>query len=727
MSDCDNDGIFFEDDLLKIGEAIINVSNDFYEQNELAESTQVVVKQRVVQTPDSPGWYYAAFARTKISPQWGSSSMPFHRYLPAEYSDKISSPKSSIFYNNLENNNNEETIEIIRPLRKKTKPRSKREIKSSVNMESQDTILVGNVFKDSENLFGEKQNYDSTYFDSSDWINNGSKRKLSKRFAENDQVDRSFGLPNVRTVALALHTSNKKDQDNFGHLTVLMAFFTQFVFHDLAHVAQSVGHKGHRIKCCNIEENDKYSKHPECWPISIAKNDPIFTNLKQSCMEYVRSSPTIRVGCTLGPREQINQVTSFIDGSTIYGSSEEEAKSLRLFTDGLLKGQFINDNNNKKKKNFSNQLLPAIETSQDCRSKNRTRCFKAGDIRVNENIGLTIMHTLWARKHNRIATGLKKVNPEWTDEKLYQEARKIVGAQLQHIIYNELLPVILGEEAVNEFNLKPLKTGFYYGYDIDLNPSVSNALAVAVMPFIYTMLPEKLERYTESLQKTGVKKMSDTYFNPSELYNYEMFDEYILGLMNQNAKNPNLFYNNEMTNSISKQMKEALDLISVIIQQGRDHAIPSYTEWRKNCKLKPQSINDFNDLQNIMTSSTIQKLSSVYRNPRIPCKSLPSLDLVHWRERGDFVGKWKPNPYPRTKEEMEISAKNHNMIVEDYVPCDESTGMGDYPHIHPHVYENRPYAYDYDYPYRRVNYGEQVPEYYHVDSFAPYEPYDQKS
>lgn len=557
--------------------------------------------------------------------------MPFYRYLPAQYSDNISQPRGSIFFNS---NNQPQTV---KPPKKKKFRRSKRstadvnyslnENRRTANDHGDQFVIIGNTHKDSENLFSDMNQPDSNevYFESSDWLNSGelssNKPIRRKRFLQQDDalspVDPNFGLPDARTVALTLHSSNnKKNQDDQGHLTVLMAFFTQFVFHDLAHVAQSVGHKGHRIKCCNLEETDKFTKHPECWPILINnKKDPIFTQLNQICMEYVRSSPTIRVGCTLGPREQINQVTSFLDASTVYGSSEEEAKSLRLFNDGLLRGQLIpvsNGNTNKKKRNsdFAHQLLPAIETSQDCRSKNRTRCFKSGDIRVNENIGLTIMHTLWFRRHNRVASELKKINPDWADEQLYQEARKIVGAELQHITYNELLPVLLGEEAINEFSLKSLDSGFYYGYDIDLNPSVSNALTVAVMPFIYTMLPNQLERYTQTLQRNGVKRMSDTYFNPSELYNSEMFDEYILGLMNNHAKIPHLFYNNEMTNSISKQMKEALDLISVIIQQGRDHGVPGYTEWRKNCKLKP--VNDFSDLQGIMSNSVIQKLESIF-------------------------------------------------------------------------------------------------------------------
>lgn len=426
-----------------------------------------------MQTPDSPGWYYAAFARTKIvaknysftalvlenaskllaqryqltqdeinfglptlntrvasltcpmpqvsfpcfpgkyrshngncnnvqTPQLGSSSMPFHRYLPAQYSDNIGQPRGSVFYNN----------KAAKPAKRKKLRRSKRSsdhVRVSALASSNrsrrrkkaehagDDFLVENTFKDSEHLLDRDQSGSETYFDSTDWLNAGSsagKQIRRKRFLQQDDLssagDPNFGLPDARTVALTMHSSsslNKKNQDDSGHLTVLMAFFTQFVMHDLAHVAQSVGHKGHRIKCCNIEENDKFTRHPECWPILINnRKDPIVTTLNQNCMEYVRSSPTIRVGCTLGPREQINQVTSFLDASTVYGSSEEEAKSLRLFSDGLLRGQSISRGNKKKRNSddIEHQLLPAIETSQDCRSKNRTRCFKSGDIRSNE-------------------------------------------------------------------------------------------------------------------------------------------------------------------------------------------------------------------------------------------------------------------------------------------------------------------------------------------------------
>ena len=54
-----------------------------------------------------------------------------------------------------------------------------------------------------------------------------------------------------------------------------------------------------------------------------------------------------------------------------------------------------------------------------------------GDARTNENIALTSLHTLLLREHNRLARALAKLNPHWSGERLYQEARKIMGGYFQ--------------------------------------------------------------------------------------------------------------------------------------------------------------------------------------------------------------------------------------------------------------------------------------------------------
>lgn len=54
-----------------------------------------------------------------------------------------------------------------------------------------------------------------------------------------------------------------------------------------------------------------------------------------------------------------------------------------------------------------------------------------GDVRVDENVALTSIHTLFMREHNRLARALKRLNPHWDSETLYQESRKIMGAYTQ--------------------------------------------------------------------------------------------------------------------------------------------------------------------------------------------------------------------------------------------------------------------------------------------------------
>lgn len=73
------------------------------------------------------------------------------------------------------------------------------------------------------------------------------------------------------------------------------------------------------------------------------------------------------------------------------------------------------------------------------------------------------MHTLMARNHNGIANGLAHINPHWDDETLFQESRRINIGIIQHITYNEFLPILLGKEVMEKFGLVLQKEGYWDG------------------------------------------------------------------------------------------------------------------------------------------------------------------------------------------------------------------------------------------------------------------------
>ena len=85
-------------------------------------------------------------------------------------------------------------------------------------------------------------------------------------------------------------------------------------------------------------------------------------------------------------------------------------------------------------------------------------------MRANEQFNLIVMHTVWMREHNRIADALSAANPNLSDEQLFQETRRIVIAEYQHIIYNEWLPLIVGKNMMDTFGLWPLTKGIQISF-----------------------------------------------------------------------------------------------------------------------------------------------------------------------------------------------------------------------------------------------------------------------
>ena len=116
------------------------------------------------------------------------------------------------------------------------------------------------------------------------------------------------------------------------------------------------------------------------------------------------------------------------------------------------------------------KLLPKNVDQLENAGGNGTEFFLAGDIRANEQIGLTAMHTLFVREHNLLCDALIATYPNADAEQQYQMARKIVGAEIQVITYTEFLPALLGPMA-------PDVDG-YTGYDDSVIPSIGKSCSI---------------------------------------------------------------------------------------------------------------------------------------------------------------------------------------------------------------------------------------------------------
>nr|XP_031825686.1 uncharacterized protein LOC116423983 isoform X1 [Nomia melanderi]XP_031825687.1 uncharacterized protein LOC116423983 isoform X1 [Nomia melanderi]XP_031825688.1 uncharacterized protein LOC116423983 isoform X1 [Nomia melanderi]XP_031825689.1 uncharacterized protein LOC116423983 isoform X1 [Nomia melanderi]XP_031825690.1 uncharacterized protein LOC116423983 isoform X1 [Nomia melanderi] len=413
-------------------------------------------------------------------------------------------------------------------------------------------------------------------------------------------------LPSAREVSLKVH---KPSPSTNPHFTVMLAVYGQFLDHDITATAISQGVNGSSISCCPPSVG-----HPECFPVPVASGDPVFDVTSRTCMEFVRSAPAPQ--CKLGPRQQLNQVTAFIDGSAVYGSDVNTAHSLREFSGGRLKMQITPDNRT---------LLPASTNPTDgCnRETERQRgryCFAAGDARANENLHLTTMHLLWARQHNRIADQLAKINPNWDEDTVYEETRRIIAAQMQHITYQEFLPIVLGETETALRGLRPLKTGYRDSSPDDPNfdPTIANSFASAAFRFAHTLLPGLMKMTDGQMGTSSYVELHRMLFNPYSLYAEGGVKSSVTSATGNVIQMTSTHVTSQLTNHLFEDplgnvtLPCGLDLVSLNIQRGRDHGLPGYTKWRENCGLG--KVESFSDLEGHLDPQALQDISSLYKS-----------------------------------------------------------------------------------------------------------------
>ncbi|XP_060054488.1 probable oxidoreductase PXDNL isoform X2 [Erinaceus europaeus] len=417
-------------------------------------------------------------------------------------------------------------------------------------------------------------------------------------------------LPLPRLVSTELvATATVTPDDRFTHMLMQWG---QFVDHDLDHTvpALSTARFSDGLPCSATCTND-----PPCFPIVIPRSDPRGTHA--SCMFFARSSPVCGSGTTslmmnsVYAREQINQLTAYMDASNVYGSSEQESHHLRDHSAprGLLRTGVPWGPSGKPLLPFS--VGPPTECTRP-EQDSRSPCFQAGDHRANEQLALTAMHTLWLREHNRIASQLSSLNPHWDGDTVYHEARKIVGAEIQHITYSHWLPKILGAPG-----MRMLRD--YQGYDPNVNAGIINSFATAAFRFGHTLINPIIYRLNATFGEIpeGHLPLHQAFFSPSRIIEEGGIDPLLRGLFGVAAKlrMPSQLLNLELTEKLfSTAHHVALDLAATNIQRGRDHGIPPYADFRVFCNLS--AVQNFEDLQNEIKDPEIrQKLKKLYGTP----------------------------------------------------------------------------------------------------------------
>ncbi|XP_070796250.1 peroxidasin-like [Pituophis catenifer annectens] len=418
---------------------------------------------------------------------------------------------------------------------------------------------------------------------------------------------RDLPLPLPRLVSTALIGTETITPDD--HFTHMLMQWGQFLDHDLDQTvaAISMARFSDGASCSQVCTND-----PPCFSIMIPKNDPRVR--RGRCMFFVRSSPVCGSGMTslllnsVYPREQINHLTSFIDASNVYGSTEQESLELRNLSNqnGFLKSGQVVPSSGKPLLPFATG--PPTECMRD-ESESPVPCFLAGDHRANEQLGLTSMHTLWFREHNRVAAELQSLNPHWDGDTIYHEARKIVGALMQHITYSHWLPKILGEAGMKVM-------GDYKGYEPTTNAGILNVFATAAFRFGHTLIHPQLYRLNETFKpiRQGHVPLHKAFFSPFRIIQEGGIDPLLRGLFGVPGKMrvPSELLNMELTEKLFSMVHSvSLDLAAINIQRGRDHGIPPYNDFRVFCNLT--SAQEFDDLRNEIKNLEIrEKLRSLY-------------------------------------------------------------------------------------------------------------------
>lgn len=284
-------------------------------------------------------------------------------------------------------------------------------------------------------------------------------------------------------------------------------------------------------------------------------------------------------------RRHINSTTAFIDASAVYGPDQPRADWLRSHIGGKLKtssGDMLPWNTTTGEADAPvDPNAPAMDMPFPFVDK----LFVAGDFRANENPFLLGIHTLFVREHNRLCDEIANQNPNWTDEQIYQRARKLVGGQIAAITYEEWLPAI-------GLELPP-----YDGYKFFAHPGIMNEFSAAAFRYGHTTINHVMMRmdHDGNTMPQGNILLRDAFFNPNATMEVGGVEPCLQGMATVVQQDFDAKVIDDLRNFLfGAPGAGGMDLVAINIQRGRERGLPGYNTLRQNFGLPP--VEDFSDI-----------------------------------------------------------------------------------------------------------------------------------
>ena len=399
----------------------------------------------------------------------------------------------------------------------------------------------------------------------------------------------THGRPNTREISTRIFSQSATTPIlDENHLNEMVWAWGQFVDHDI----------------------DFTQDGTESHQVDIPLTDPDFAFDSDGIIRLPRKAFKVGSGKSVtNPRQFNNDITTWVDASLVYGSDATRASALRTHAGT---GAHLRTHEFGDPATAQDDLLPTAQDLIDAgvsvpsmlmasnpRMADNVR-FIVGDVRANENTAILALHTLMVREHNRIVDVLTLADSGLSDEDKYQIARKVVGAEMQAVTYQEYLPAIGVDVDTSG------------GYDVDVNPSISTEFAHAVFRMGHTSINEQALRLNHDLTPhvAGPVTLEDTFFNPMEVFDTGGIEPFLLGLISNVQEATDAKMVPGLRNGLFQMGPTSMihDLAAIDIERGRDIGIGDYNEVRQAFGLS--AVTDFAD---ITSDATLQAaLSDLY-------------------------------------------------------------------------------------------------------------------